>query len=106
MANNHDHQHHVIPLKVYMYVAGALFALTFLTVIAYQFRMYMGPLAAPVAFLIAAVKASLVMGFFMHLKYDNLMNRVIFGTAFFFLALLFAFSAMDVFTRVLEKSTL
>lgn len=105
MAGNNS-SHHIMPFHIYLKVAGALFALTFLTIIAYQFRFEMGALAAPIAFLIAAVKASLVMAFFMHLKYDSMMNRIIFGTGFFFLALLFAFSAMDIFTRVKEFSTL
>lgn len=106
MAGHNNSSHHIMPLNVYLKVAGALFALTFLTIIAYQFREPMGAFAPVVAFLIAAVKASLVMAFFMHLKYDNMLNRVIFGTGFFFLALLFALSALDIFTRVKELSTL
>jgi cytochrome c oxidase subunit 4 len=52
-----------------------------------------------IAMLVATIKASFVLAFFMHLKYDNLMNRVIFGSGFFFLMLLIAFSAADIFTR-------
>lgn len=108
MGSNHDKHdpHHIMPFATYMKVAGALFALTFLTVIAYQFRHQFGPLAAPIAFLIAAVKASLVMLYFMHLKYDTWENRVIFACGFIFLAIMFAFSAGDIWTRVFETSTL
>ena len=108
MGNNHSHSgghsHHVIPFKVYMMTAVALFILTFATVGFHQ--MHLGSLAAPVAFLIASIKAALVMMYFMGLKYDNLTNRVIFGTAFFFLALLFAISALDIWTRITQLSTL
>lgn len=97
-------KHHIIPLKVYLNVAIALYVLTVLTVVFHQ--MHLGALAAPVAFLIAAVKAALVMLYFMHLKYDNMMNRVNFGSAFFFLLLLFAFSALDIWTRIKAISTL
>lgn len=97
-------QHHIIPLKTYLNVAIALFVLTVLTVVFHQ--MHLGVLAAPVAFLIAAIKASLVLLYFMHLKYDNMMNRVIFGSAFFFLILLYAFSAVDIYTRIKALSTL
>lgn len=97
-------KHHIIPLKVYLNVAAALYVLTVLTVVFHQ--MHLGALAAPVAFLIAAIKAALVMLYFMHLKYDNMMNRVLFGSAFFFLVLLFAFSALDIWTRVKAFSTL
>ncbi|MBK9323047.1 MAG: cytochrome C oxidase subunit IV family protein [Bdellovibrionaceae bacterium] len=108
MGNNHDenHAHHITPLETYLKVAGALFALTFLTVIAHHFNNQLGVLAAPIAFLIATVKAVLVMLWFMHLKYDSVMNRVIFGAGFFFLALLLFFSGLDIWTRVAEFSTL
>lgn len=105
MANHsNENEHHITPLNTYLKVAGALLFLTVLTVV--TSRMHLGPFAALVAFSIAAVKAALVMLWFMHLKYDNILNRIIFGTGFFFLALFFGFSALDVFTRVLEKSTL
>ena len=108
MANTHDDSqgHHITPFAVYLKVAGALFALTFLTVIAHHFNKQLGVMAAPVAFLIASVKAVLVMLWFMHLKYDSVINRVIFGTGFFFLALLLALSGLDIWTRVVEISTL
>jgi cytochrome c oxidase subunit 4 len=97
-------QHHVIPLKTYFKVAAALIAFTFLTVIAHE--LHLGALAGPVAFLIAAIKASLVLMYFMHLKYDNMQNRVIFGSGLFFLILLIAFSAFDIWTRIQVMSTL
>lgn len=107
--NSHNHddnhiEHHEIPFDVYVKVFAALIVLTLLTVGAAQ--MHLGVLAAPVAFLIASTKAVLVMGWFMHLKYDNMLNRVIFGTGFFFLALLFAICFMDIFTRIQISSTL
>jgi cytochrome c oxidase subunit IV len=109
MANHNSHggdhhSHHIIPFNIYVKTAGALFVLTILTVVCHQ--MHLGVLAAPVAFLIAAVKAALVLLFFMGLKYDNMMNRVIFGSGFFFLVLLFFFSALDIWTRIFQDSTL
>jgi cytochrome c oxidase subunit 4 len=59
-----------------------------------------GAMNTVIAMLVATVKASFVLAFFMHLKYDNLLNRVIFGSGFFFLMLLIAFSAVDIFTRI------
>ncbi len=97
-------EHHVMPLKTYFKVAGGLVLLTILTVVFHEMKM--GALAGPVAFLIAAVKASLVLLYFMHLKYDNMTNRVIFGSGFFFLILLFAFSYVDIWTRIKSFSTL
>ena len=105
--NDRNHLHpHITPMATYLKVAGALFALTFLTIIAHHFNKQLGALAAPVAFLIAMVKAFLVMAWFMHMKDDKVLNRVIFGTGFFFLVVLFFFSAMDIATRVIEHSPL
>lgn len=105
MGQNHS-EHHIMPFSTYMKVAGALFALTFLTVGAHALRHYFEPFSAIIAFAIAAVKAYLVMAWFMHLKYDEPMNRIIFATGFIFLLVLFGFSAIDIFTRVTETSVL
>lgn len=102
MAHNHPSEHHVTPLSVYLKVFGALLVLTVITVAVAP----VGPLhiksafwSTIIAMFIATIKASLVLLFFMHMKYDNNMNRVIFATGFFFLLVLFAFSAFDVYTR-------
>ncbi|MEN0058006.1 MAG: cytochrome C oxidase subunit IV family protein [Bdellovibrio sp.] len=97
---------HITPMSTYLKVGGALFGLTFLTVIAHQFNAQLGAFAAPVAFLIALVKAVLVLLYFMHLKDDTNMNRVIFGSGFLFLLVLLFFSVLDIVTRVTEVSPL
>lgn len=103
MATEHK-QHHITSSQILTKTMIALFVLTVLTVV--MARIHLGVFAAPVAFLIAAVKAFLVMSFFMGLKYDDKSNRLIFASGFFFLALLFFFSALDIFTRVAVQSTL
>ena len=102
--DKHSTTHHVIPAKVFATILGILLVLTVLTVVFHQ--VHLGSLAAPVAFLIATTKAILVMMYFMHLKYDTTINRMIFGTAFFFVALLFVLCAIDIFTRIPVMSTL
>jgi cytochrome c oxidase subunit IV len=99
-SHNQEHSHHIIPYGIYLKTAAALFVLTVLTVAFHE--MHLGALAAPVAFLIASVKAGLVMLFFMGLKYDNNTNRVIFSLGFFFLLVLFLFSALDIWTRIAQ----
>jgi len=103
--SGHD-EHHIMPLATYYKVAGALFVLTFLTVGFHQLHEFLGPFAALIAFTIAAVKAFLVMAWFMHLKYDTLSNRIIFGAGFVFLGLLFIMSVMDIYTRLNVNSVL
>jgi cytochrome c oxidase subunit 4 len=110
MADTHDHSdaggHHITPFNTYLKVAGALFGLTFLTVIAHHFHEQLGMMAAPVAFAIATIKAFLVILWFMHMKHDTNINRIAFGITFFFLAVLLIFSGFDIWTRVVEFSTL
>lgn len=103
MAQNQN-EHHIISSKILVNVCFALLGLTLLTVV--TARMHLGIMAAPIAFLIAAVKAYLVMAYFMGLKYDDKSNRLIFAAGFAFLALLFFFAAIDVFTRIPATSTL
>lgn len=97
-------EHHIIPLKTYLQIFGILIGLTIVTVLAA--KLDFGAFNAVVAFAIASVKAALVLGFFMHLKYDNLMNRVIIGSGVFFLIVLWFFSILDIGTRVLNESPL
>ncbi len=99
-------EHHIMPFATYMKVAGALFVLTFLTVGFHSLREHLGAIAPLIAFAIAAVKAFLVMAWFMHLKYENIMNRVIFATGFIFLALLFLISIIDIYSRATVNSVL
>ena len=96
--------HHIIPLKTYWAVFGALIVLTVITVLAARFDF--GALNTVVAFGIASVKAGLVLAIFMHLKYDNKLNRVIIGSGVFFLVLLWVFLVLDLATRVQHQSTL
>ncbi len=105
MAQNHD-EHHITPMSTYLKIGGALFALTFLTIGAHVLREHFEPFSALIAFAIAGVKAYLVMAWFMHLKYDVPLNRLIFATGFLFLALLFGISMLDILTRVAQSSVL
>lgn len=107
-SNNHGDQHgghHVIPYSILINVMWALLALTVLTVVTAKF-VHMGPFAALVAFTIAAVKAYLVLAYFMGLKYDTLQNRLIFSTGFIFLAILMFFCVVDIATRYGVQPTL
>lgn len=107
MAQNHDHsEHHITPFNVYVKVALALFFLTFLTVGAHLIKEHIEPFAALTAFAIAAVKAYLVMAWFMHMKYEVPLNRLIFAMGFFFLALLFGITTLDILTRIHQASVL
>ena len=101
----HDESfHHIIPFRTYLNVFLALIGMTVVTVLASRFDF--GTWNTIIAFAIATVKATLVLGYFMHLKYDNMMNRVIIGSAAFFLIVLYFFCSVDEATRVIQHSTL
>jgi caa(3)-type oxidase subunit IV len=44
--------------------------------------------------------------YFMGLKFDSILNRMIFAMGFFLLAVFYLFTALDVLTRIKEVSTL
>jgi cytochrome c oxidase subunit IV len=87
---SHDH---VVPLGTYVLVFLALMAGTALTVFASYVDL--GIWNTPVALLIAMTKASLVILFFMHLKYGSKLLWVWLGAAAFFLILLLSGTASD-----------
>ena len=93
----HNHTPHILPLRLYFTVGGALLVLTAITVAVAHFDL--GPLNLTVAMLIAAIKASLVALFFMHLKYDNKLYAIIFVTALLFMAIFIIFTLFDTMTR-------
>ncbi len=111
MAQNHtkdhsgsDKDHHIIPFKVLATVFATLVGLTILTVVFHDMKL--GVLAAPVAFIIATTKALAVIMFFMGLKYEVTLNRIIFASGFVFLAIMFFFCALDIWTRIAQVPTL
>jgi cytochrome c oxidase subunit IV len=106
MSQESHTEHHITPLATYLKIAAALFFLTFLTVGFHALREYMHPFSSLIAFTIAAIKAYLVMAWFMHLKYDTPLNRLIFSTGFLFLAVLVFFCSVDIYTRLSVDSVL
>ena len=96
--------HHIIPLKVYFTVIAILMVLTVVTVAVAQ--VHFGAWNTVIAMLIASIKAGFVLAYFMHLKYDNKLYVVCFGTAIFFLIVLYLFSYLDIVTRIPVHSIL
>lgn len=88
-----DPHDHVVPLGTYVAVFVALMVGTGLTVFASYVDL--GVWNTPVALLIAITKGSLVVLFFMHLKYGSKLLWVWLGAAAFFLILLLSGTAAD-----------
>ena len=88
-----DSSHHIIPLRTLVTVFGSLIGLTVLTVVASLLPL--GPLDMPVAILIAMVKASLVVLYFMALKYDKPVNSLTFSVGSLFVVIFITFTLFD-----------
>ncbi len=89
--------HHIIPLKVYLTVGGALFVLTLVTIGASYIDL--GFFNIVVALAIATGKALLVAFFFMHLYYDNKVYFFVFAFSIFFLTVLISLTMLDTLRR-------
>ncbi len=88
---------HIVPKKVYILVFAILMVFTALTTaVAY---IDLGPFNAVVALAIAVCKASLVVLFFMHMKYNPGMTRIVLAAAVGWLAMLLTLTLSDVNTR-------
>jgi cytochrome c oxidase subunit 4 len=84
---------HIVPKSLLLKVFGGLILLTILTVaVAY---VPLGPLTVPVALGIAGAKATLVVLFFMHLKYDNPVNALTFTIGTIFVVVFITITLLD-----------
>lgn len=89
--------HKELSYRFLLMVLMALFALTALTVGASTLNL--GALNVWLALIIAAAKASLVLLFFMHLKYETMVLKLSFLATFGFLAIIIGFIFLDIAFR-------
>ena len=94
MAEAHTH---VVPPRVYFAVFAALIVLT-ATTTAVSF-LDLGPWNTVVALGIAFLKATLVVLFFMHVKYSPRLTQIVIAGGLFWLAILLALTLSDFMTR-------
>jgi cytochrome c oxidase subunit 4 len=88
---------HVVPVKTYVLIFSALLALTALTTsMAY---VDLGEWNTVVALVIASCKATLVVLFFMHLRWSPRLMRVVVLSSLLWLAILISLTTTDFFSR-------
>jgi len=98
---SHDHDHaddgavhaHISSVPFYVAVFLGLLFLTGMTV--GQSYVDLGKMNIVLVIVIATLKASLVVTFFMHLKWDNKFNALIFISTIFFIGIFFAYTMND-----------
>ncbi len=88
---------HVVPTRIYYTIFLALMVCTAVTVgVAF---VDLGPLNTVVAMTIAVVKATLVVLYFMHVKYSSRLTWVVVVAGVFWLGILLALTLSDYLTR-------
>lgn len=96
---------HIVPVKVYITIFLVLLVGTALTVLAafhdftYQFAGREIALNAVIALTIAVTKATFVVLYFMHVRYSSRLVWVVVTSALFWMAILFALTFADYWTR-------
>jgi cytochrome c oxidase subunit 4 len=91
------HTDHIVPTRVYYAIFAILMGCTALTVWIAFFDL--GPLNTIAAMTIAVFKATLVVLFFMHVKYGTKLTWAVVIGSVFWLGILIAFTLADYLTR-------
>ena len=95
--DEHEDDHglsHVASVRVLVGTGGSLLLLTLVTVMATRID-FGANINLAIAMAIAVFKATLVILFFMHLKYDKLFHSVVFVSAILAASLFVGFTLMD-----------
>ncbi len=88
---------HVIPVKIYLAIFGALMVLTATTVAVAQVDL--GPLNLAVAISIAMLKTTLVVLYFMHVRYSGHLVKIFVVAGFLWVLIMIAIMMSDYMTR-------
>ena len=96
MSEEHVH-HHIVPAGTLLAVFAVLAVLMVATVAVAYFHL--GALALPIALAIAITKATLIILFFMEVKYGSPLVWVFAGSSFLFLAIMLVLTLNDYATR-------
>jgi cytochrome c oxidase subunit IV len=92
-----EHRQHIIPISIYVGIWATLMFLTGLTVFVSFIELHDWNIV--LALVIATIKGTLVVLFFMHLYYSSKLTKVTVIAALFFLFLLLSLSMTDYLTR-------
>jgi cytochrome c oxidase subunit 4 len=92
-----EHIEHITPYRTYGIILVALLFLTAITITVTWVDA--GQLAIAVALGIACIKAGLVLFYFMHLKFDGLLFKVLVGMVFLLIVIVFVITFFDYLFR-------
>jgi len=97
--DNHqqEHAHHIAPTSMYMTIFFVLMICTGLTY--FVWTIDLGFMNIVVALAIAIFKATLVITYFMHVKWSPILSKMAVAIALTFLAILLIFLSLDYSSR-------
>ena len=93
----HDNLDHVVPPRIYLIVGSTLLVLTGVTV--WASFIDMGVFNPVIALFIAVVKATIVVLFFMHVKYSSKLTKLTVAGGVFTFLVLIGMTLADYFSR-------
>jgi cytochrome c oxidase subunit IV len=89
--------HHIVPYKTLVIVLLTLVVLTVISVAVTSVQL--GPLTVTIALLLASAKAFIVLIYFMHLKFDNIMYTLLLLFTFFAIISIIIITFLDYLFR-------
>jgi cytochrome c oxidase subunit 4 len=90
---------HIVSRTVYFVIFGALIFMTIVTYLAAQYDFGNETVNTVVALTIAVIKATLVILYFMHVRYSPRLTWVVVTSGFFWLAIMITLTLSDYLTR-------
>jgi cytochrome c oxidase subunit 4 len=92
-------EHHVVSFRFNIGIWAGLIILTIMTVLVSVMGINLVAFSVVTALFIATAKALVVTNYFMHLKYDNKVLKILLGVTMLLFVVFIAFTAIDYITR-------
>jgi len=92
-------EHHVVSFRFNIGIWVGLIILTIMTVLVSVMGINLIAFSVVTALLIATTKAIVVVNYFMHLKFDNILLKILLGVTILLFVVFVGFTAIDYITR-------
>lgn len=92
-------EHHIVSFRFNIGIWFGLILLTIMTVLVSVMGVSLVAFSVVTALLIASAKAIVVANYFMHLKYDNKILKLLFGVTMLLFIVFISLTAIDYITR-------
>ena len=93
-----NHENHISSDFLNWKVLLVLLLLTTISILA--IKMHLGPYTVALALILASIKVTIVLTYFMHLKFENLLLRLMVGCVFLLFAIVIGITFIDYYFRL------